>query len=783
MICAILSADNLPFFSIVYDDLRTAASQSQHTDIADAESNLLPQVHALNCLKDIITNSRFRTCTERHLTELLEISSRCLISEVWPIRNSGLMLLRACMHRLSSSHATQPVPSTSTREQPIDVAIRLLQHEQADSSDVSHEPEAVFAGLDLAMHVASASKNPERLEHYISRHLSSPVWTVREHAAKLLGARIATTTRAEDRRSYPKLSQLTPEKDCSQNEIHGYLMLLRYVFDEFSDQSDRRSCEAVARVAFEIGVEIAKGERRSSPYVEVAVLKVTNRVLLYFLRRSHKGKGFLAVGSNSMKLLKMDSDDPAYTVFRREKLLSEITAHFARDNYASDKDDSHSLPRDAAIQEIVRDRDAALYVVETIHSFLRDEISTVEAILVKVASYTTDVEVKAAAMLASAKVLEFPEDRPLETQCLDLFRGSIKADSHLERDYFLAFTRLEGCLLHHDLLVQRPQESENIKARLCGLLSMLKVAAADELEVDTRENAAITLQGFCLRRADMIVQPAFRENYGFATVALDIFLLVYDQLNDDDDIIGNRATQTALALIQKWEPDSQNGDERDKKYPERLCRVASRQKMFDLMFAKFPESPQLFEVALQRLVIGSRCRLPLGRSSIPDLFRLSVQQRLDQIKDSMSELFVEEKQNLYLDEYEEIQTWGKHLSSLWVKSNSRAVLDYALPWCVAGFKLVLDLLKEEKDKRTAQGVMFHPLGSSYHPDVLVLMLRVIKLEHVIGQLNGLLVNEQNAEGDVIEGVDQLRKLRTELRDPGFWVDSKIHPRVREAADR
>jgi hypothetical protein len=779
MICAVLSADDLPFFSIVYDDLRTAASQSQHTDIADAKSNLLPQVHALNCLKDIITNSRFRTCTERYLTELLEMSSRCLISQVWPIRNSGLMLLRACMHRLSSSPATQPGPTTITREQPIDVTIRLLQHDQGDSSDGRHEPEAVFAGLDLAMHVARASKNPERLEHYISRHLSSRVWTVREHAAKLLGARIATTTRAEDRRSYPRLSQLTPEKDCSQNEIHGYLMLLRYVFDEFSDQSDGRSCEAVARVAFEIGVEIAKGDRRSSPYVKVAVLKVTNRVLLYFLRRSHKG--FLAVGSNSMKLLKMDSDDPAYTFFRREKLLSEITAHFDHDNYASDKDDAHSLQRDAVIQELVRDRDAALYVVETIHSFLRDEIRTVEAILVKVACYTTDVEVKAAAMLASAKVLEFPEDRPLETQCLDLFRGSIKADSHLERDYLLAFTRLEGCLLHHDLLVRRPQESENVKGRLRGWLSMLKVAAADDLEVDTRENAAITLQGFCLRRADMIVQSAFRENHGFATVALDIFLLVYDQLNDDDDVIGNRATQTALALIQKWEPDSQSGDERDKKYPERLCRVASRQKMFDLMFAQFPESPQFFEVALQRLVIGSRYQLPLGGSLIPDLFRLTVQQRLDRIKASMSDLFVEEKQNLYLDEYEEIQTWGKHLSPLWVKSTSAAVLDYALPWCVDGLKLVLELLKEEKDQRSGQGVIFHSLGSSYHPDVLVLILRVIKLEHVIEQLNGLLVNEQNAERDVIKGVDQLRQLRAELRNPDFWVDSKIHPRVREAA--
>ena len=38
----------------------------------------LPQVHALNCLKDVFTNTRLGPSTEKHLEQTLQIAVGCL---------------------------------------------------------------------------------------------------------------------------------------------------------------------------------------------------------------------------------------------------------------------------------------------------------------------------------------------------------------------------------------------------------------------------------------------------------------------------------------------------------------------------------------------------------------------------------------------------------------------------------------------------------------------------------------------------------------------------------
>ena len=49
----------------------------------DASRGLrLPQVHALNCLKDIFTNSKLGLSSETYLSSTLVIAARCLHSEM-----------------------------------------------------------------------------------------------------------------------------------------------------------------------------------------------------------------------------------------------------------------------------------------------------------------------------------------------------------------------------------------------------------------------------------------------------------------------------------------------------------------------------------------------------------------------------------------------------------------------------------------------------------------------------------------------------------------------------
>jgi hypothetical protein len=44
----------------------------------EATSRRLPQVHALNCIKEIFTNSRLAATTEAHLSHTIMIAVACL---------------------------------------------------------------------------------------------------------------------------------------------------------------------------------------------------------------------------------------------------------------------------------------------------------------------------------------------------------------------------------------------------------------------------------------------------------------------------------------------------------------------------------------------------------------------------------------------------------------------------------------------------------------------------------------------------------------------------------
>ena len=155
MMCAILSPIDPKTFGDVYLHLKGVASDSvtvgeeHHNDIP------LPQVHALNCLKDIMTHAKFRAPSERYIGEALELAANCLSSSVWAIRNCGLMLLRACMTRLAPQGPESPPSEMEvnngdrTRSSPLIVTMRMLQPDIDEPSKSTIRSEIIFAGLDL----------------------------------------------------------------------------------------------------------------------------------------------------------------------------------------------------------------------------------------------------------------------------------------------------------------------------------------------------------------------------------------------------------------------------------------------------------------------------------------------------------------------------------------------------------------------------------------------------------------------------------------------------------
>ena len=76
MITGILAAHpNEGFFDNVIIDLQAIADTPiEGFEVGEVR---LPQVHALNCLKDIFTDARFGPSTERHVADTIDIAVSC----------------------------------------------------------------------------------------------------------------------------------------------------------------------------------------------------------------------------------------------------------------------------------------------------------------------------------------------------------------------------------------------------------------------------------------------------------------------------------------------------------------------------------------------------------------------------------------------------------------------------------------------------------------------------------------------------------------------------------
>ena len=82
MITGILAAHSSgKVFDGVILDLQ-AIADTPAEELPGNEALRLPQVHALNCLKDIFSDTRYGSSTELHAADTLDIAASCLESDV-----------------------------------------------------------------------------------------------------------------------------------------------------------------------------------------------------------------------------------------------------------------------------------------------------------------------------------------------------------------------------------------------------------------------------------------------------------------------------------------------------------------------------------------------------------------------------------------------------------------------------------------------------------------------------------------------------------------------------
>ncbi|RPB02063.1 hypothetical protein L873DRAFT_1841950 [Choiromyces venosus 120613-1] len=192
----------------------------------DATKVNLPQVHALNCLKVMFTDSRLSASSQEFLGRGLELSVSCFASEVWAIRNCGIMLFTALVNRLFGKRMTGTVEIKDFLERYPGVASVLLRSLNEESG--IEGVEQLYPALSLIAKLEpSEGFDVRTIEPAVKKCLSSRVWKIREMAARSYSTLVGT------RQAIEVIDKLLRDavQSRKQNFVHGRLCAVKALLD------------------------------------------------------------------------------------------------------------------------------------------------------------------------------------------------------------------------------------------------------------------------------------------------------------------------------------------------------------------------------------------------------------------------------------------------------------------------------------------------------------------------------------------------------------------------
>ena len=145
------------------------------------------------------------------------------------------MFLKALLKRLNggADTASSRVASSHRQLSPLTyerfpilpkLLLRLLYHHFDESSSILYA-QRVFPALEIVERFGVPTVHREEILRAIEHHRASPIWSIREKAAKAFGMIMEADDALNEMRKMIHVSKIQ-----SQNQIHGRLLSLRVVF-------------------------------------------------------------------------------------------------------------------------------------------------------------------------------------------------------------------------------------------------------------------------------------------------------------------------------------------------------------------------------------------------------------------------------------------------------------------------------------------------------------------------------------------------------------------------
>lgn len=714
MLASILSPDDPKSFASFVDSFIVKS----HVTAPDQANRLsLAQVHAMNTLREVMVNSRFRNAIVPHVQKILTLATENLGSNIWAIQNCGLMLYRAGISRVAhgddspslDSYAGEPESLSSTvilaldllrtRKDSVAAAIGV-NGQQDDCDNALSDVEQKFAALDMISHFHPTNELKDAVFVQLFELLSSPVWLVRERAAEV----IASLVPFEKLQKNLNECLVAIKPSMSQNKLHGILLYGRKLLHVWladasklklpSDQLDH-VMEELFLVVSEIGI------RRLAPPVWATLLDMANDMCKHVLQMGIRST---LPSLNHEKLLEK--------VDIRGYYLPEtaLLYNFALELIASHKED---IPRDVSFDilfdRMVKDPNAARSILERL---LGDAfVFQIEELLQLCQDVLPRTHPDAARLLidmVSLSVERYPSDwNPVRAQqVLDIITQT-SPTREVRSSNLVARARLIPLLAQEDGDIAKPSPASSPDRPLFE--ADVSDAARDEMDTSLRLQAAKALS---------IYLPNLKWDGDFS---IGLLFTLRDLLNDDDEDVRALASCIASTFLVGNTICLQLGFIADG-----ICAPAVTIQLEHLLHSRVCEVAIQPEFMLRKLLAVS-----------PDidleshLRKFLMREHLNSIKAESRALFSVERQNLYIDEVQEIQFWSSLCSRL-TKHDAQLgenIKNALQAWIVDGLSTVSSILHEIEDDHPMLPNLTHDL------DTLLLCIRVVS---VVGIYLGVL---------------------------------------------
>ncbi|KAL7821559.1 putative death-receptor fusion protein domain-containing protein [Trichoderma aethiopicum] len=689
--------------------------------VVETDGSNLPQVHAYNCLKDIFKNSLLTSMgnkSEKYLPQCLELAASGLRSEVWAIRNCGLIFLRSLIDSLFGSQESKAmieagwdgkanrIPYHRYPNLPTVLAGLLKSgHKMVTSTNATSSAESVFPALDIIRRAGPPDLLRDEIQVHVAAYLSSPVWHVREIAARTLCSCLLHDKWLVVMQELV-LKSLSDRSINGQNHVHGVLLSLKFLIERFSEVAPDRLLADLPELTSFLETSHIDSTYVHCPEIIAAYLEVINMIWMSQISRSQplQPPKVLIPTKNVSALLKSQS------------IISRILS-------ASQEED----PVDKVKALVFGSRLGADTMVAALESIqkLWHSASTPDHIRVSLCDLYVEVCLKTSFMEPQVVAIEnlvelmnqlIAEDK-LDSLPVDSLKSmwAVLPQRSLNPSLSNAIVRVSGCLV---ALMSHAKRLSTSALRAWG--TMMADAGSDDKSFDTRFAAAQSLRSFF----SVTKTHCTSEEY------LPVILSLYDALNDDDDEVREAASAAARNIL------GQN-----------LAPLEASSSLLRWLAKHFASSAELKAIVASRIA---------GQAAAVDQPWTSPEAQLSAALRADDSLFAVEEQNLFVDEVREANRWSALFECLeWNDAGTERegeILSKLDGWICEGLAQLRLLVRQEDG----------PLGWASNPRVFAVGTCILR--------GAVTLSKSCGSPRLRKGVEDIKEL---LREPRHHRVSRL----------